>query len=252
MTGADVQVIRSAYRSSLTRLFFLDYDGTLVPFVGNPQRSQPSPEAKAVLSRIATDPLNQVIVISGRDQKSLDMLLGDCPVTLVAEHGAFYRNARGTWRQVFPRSRPKWKQRAMQAFEALKFHYQKSIVEEKEYSVGWHYREVEEEIPAGERKRIIGELENILWGEFEVVDSESVIELRTPGIDKGSFARRWLSVRSHDFILAIGDSRTDEDLFAKVPSNQFSVKVGEAETAARYCMESQRDVLPFLQQVTTR
>ena len=39
-----------------------------------------------------------------------------------------------------------------------------------------------------------------------------------------------------DFILAIGDDRTDEDLFCALPPTAYSVRVGLAQTAARYVL----------------
>ena len=49
-----------------------------------------------------------------------------------------------------------------------------------------------------------------------------------------SAATEWLGGLGADFILAIGDDWTDEDLFRALPPTAYSVRVGLANTAARY------------------
>ena len=49
-----------------------------------------------------------------------------------------------------------------------------------------------------------------------------------------SQAMEWLAGYVPDFILAVGDDWTDEDIFRALPSTAFSVRVGLANTAARY------------------
>jgi trehalose 6-phosphate synthase/phosphatase len=39
-----------------------------------------------------------------------------------------------------------------------------------------------------------------------------------------------------DFILAMGDDRTDEDLFERLPESAWTVKVGRGETRARFTL----------------
>jgi trehalose-6-phosphatase len=63
----------------------------------------------------------------------------------------------------------------------------------------------------------------------------------------------WLKSLEADFILAIGDDWTDEDLFRSLPSTAYSVRVGLANTAARYYLGNHtavRRVLRELSQVT--
>ncbi len=46
--------------------------------------------------------------------------------------------------------------------------------------------------------------------------------------------------------MAIGDDKTDEDLFEVLPSSAFSIKVGLGPTKARFNLSSQSQVLPLL------
>ena len=47
-------------------------------------------------------------------------------------------------------------------------------------------------------------------------------------------------------MVAIGDDRTDDDLFRAMPPGAISVAVGPAATAARYRVESYRNVRQLL------
>ena len=83
---------------------------------------------------------------------------------------------------------------------------------------------------------------------FLIMDNEFTIELRTPGIDKGTFIARWVGNKYYDFILAIGDSQTDEDVFQILGKDAYSIRVGMSPfSSANFYLELQRDVLPFLQ-----
>jgi len=49
-----------------------------------------------------------------------------------------------------------------------------------------------------------------------------------------------------DFIFAMGDDITDEDMFQELPAEALTVKVGNKKTAARYFVENQQQALSVL------
>ncbi len=49
--------------------------------------------------------------------------------------------------------------------------------------------------------------------------------------------------------MAIGDDITDEDMFAALPENSISIKVGGHSEFADYNLVKQNDVLPFLEKL---
>ena len=80
------------YRAAKRRLFMFDYDGTLTPIVKDPQAAIPSDRVLRTLKTLASDPANQVWIISGRDQAFLEEWMGHIPeLGLSAEHGSFMR-----------------------------------------------------------------------------------------------------------------------------------------------------------------
>ena len=57
-------------------------------------------------------------------------------------------------------------------------------------------------------------------------------------MNKGISAMRWLTKNMWDYILAIGDDQTDEDIFSVLPSTAYSIKVGLHPSQARFNLET--------------
>ncbi|KNE70695.1 trehalose-phosphatase [Allomyces macrogynus ATCC 38327] len=90
----DARRCLAAYHGSAngTRLFALDFDGTLSPIARSPEDAKPTQEVLDVLTELCKDDRNRVVVISGRDQATLHKWLGGIPrLGLSAEHGCFVR-----------------------------------------------------------------------------------------------------------------------------------------------------------------
>jgi trehalose-6-phosphatase len=76
---------------------------------------------------------------------------------------------------------------------------------------------------------------------------QSSIEIKWADIHKGKAAAHLLEGIPHaDFVLAIGDDRTAEDLFATILAEQWSMKVGTGFSAARFSLSTPADVLELL------
>jgi trehalose 6-phosphate synthase/phosphatase len=81
---------------------------------------------------------------------------------------------------------------------------------------------------------------------IQVLPGNKTIEVRNIGISKGVFFTRFLAASAPGFILAMGDDWTDEDLFAVLPKDAFSVKVGLRLSKARFNLKSFHDVRSML------
>ena len=82
---------------------------------------------------------------------------------------------------------------------------------------------------------------------LQIIQGDKVIEIKSPDYNKGSEVSRQLKKEYYDFILAIGDDTTDEDMFKALPKNAATIKVGYVSETARYNLPSQEQVLPLLQ-----
>jgi trehalose 6-phosphate synthase/phosphatase len=81
---------------------------------------------------------------------------------------------------------------------------------------------------------------------FQVIEGNKVIETRARGVDKGSAASIWLKHKKYGFIMGIGDDKTDEDLFRVIPATEYSIRVGLAQSVARFNLKHQNDVISLL------
>lgn len=240
------------YAESSRRLLYLDYDGTLAPFKSDPLHASPTLIVKNLLLALARDTDNKVVVISGREKNTLEQWLGDLPITLVAEHGGFYREPGQSWENVTALV-PSWKGEIMPLLRDLVFQYSETFIEEKYYSLAWHYRTIADRIQPDMMKILSIFQHRPAPREFLLYDEDCTLEFRTPGIDKGVFAAQYTKRQApSDFIMAVGDGKTDEDLFSALGNNSFTIKVGKpGETMARYFVEKQESVLQLLQDIVS-
>ncbi|QIH33739.1 bifunctional alpha,alpha-trehalose-phosphate synthase (UDP-forming)/trehalose-phosphatase [Sphingobacterium sp. DR205] len=241
--------IAERYRKSHNRLFFLDYDGTLVKFQNHAQKASPTVLLYNLLDSIIADPLNTLVIISGRAQESLSTWFDGRSYYLVAEHGIWSNFPNFNW--AYKKGLAlHWMPEVKKIMEKLADQTPGAYIEAKPYSLAWHYRKVElglGELKAAELKEILNPMLND-YG-LQLLDGNAVIEVKNTEVNKGKAA---LEIAGHikaDFLLAIGDDITDEDLFKYLPQSTISIKVGSNKSAAKYYLDQQEDVLQFLNQL---
>src|SRR5690606_7590447 len=83
------ETIYNAYQDSGKRLFFLDYDGTLIGFHKDAEAAVPTAELYDMLETLQSHETNLILIISGRQRETLERWFGDRNYFLVAEHGAW-------------------------------------------------------------------------------------------------------------------------------------------------------------------
>ncbi|MFY1643593.1 trehalose-phosphatase, partial [Methanoculleus bourgensis] len=234
------------YASGKNRLLLLDYDGTLVPFAAKPRMAVPTEATREVLEELSRAPQNEVVVISGRDRHTLDAWFGAMDIGLIAEHGVWVKERSGEWRMPEALS-DEWKGEIYPILELYTDRTPGAFIEEKDYSLVWHYRRTEPMLGAQRAKDLKDDLLHLTSNlNVGVMEGNKVIEIKNTVVNKGRAALNWVSRHAWDFILAIGDDRTDEDLFAVMPPETYSIKVGLAPSRARFNLITQRDVVPLL------
>ena len=244
-TAAREQLL-GAYRGAKRRLIMLDYDGTLVPLAPTPRQARPSLRVKSLLLALAQDPRNEVVIISGRQRVTLDEWLGDLPVDLVAEHGVWLRVRGGQWETAEPIS-DEWKPRIRPVLDLFADRTPGSFVEEKDFSLVWHYRAIHPELA----ETRVAELKEALVGiagdlDMTIIEGHKVVEIKSARVNKGSAAHRWMGQEDVEFVLAVGDDRTDEDIFQMAAHDAWTVKVGRGSTHARFSIRGVKAVHDLL------
>lgn len=243
--------IHQHYQKAQRRCLLLDYDGTLVSFARVPQEAVPGKDLEDLLFRLASDPKNHVVIISGRDAEVLEKWLGHLPITLVAEHGASLKMRNDNWQQTIPVSE-QWKEEIRPIMQMFVSRCVGSFIEEKNNTIAWHYRNTTHDLGFSRSRELINTLSQMLQNTMlQVIDGNKVIEVRMSGFDKGVMALRLVNDLNPDFTLCIGDDTTDEDMFKALGNKAYSIKVSNGITAAQYTVFSQQKVLPLLEQLMT-
>lgn len=252
LTTERIKRVKNNYQLSSKRLLLLDYDGTLQPHAEHYSHAEPSKRLLQLLNQLASDEKNEVVLISGRSKDDLQDWLGDMHVNLIAEHGALIKSAgHKTWHETVQSGR-RWKKTILPLLQNYTDLTPRSHIEEKQYSLVWHYRQS----PAFAAQKNLQILHRVLrpltrqYG-LELFNGSKILEIKDPGINKGNAVHRWLR-REHDFVLAIGDDFTDEDMFAAVPASATTIKVGRGRTIANYRLHGSEEVLGLLTQLTKR
>ncbi|HKY63581.1 MAG TPA: bifunctional alpha,alpha-trehalose-phosphate synthase (UDP-forming)/trehalose-phosphatase [bacterium] len=246
LSAADRGRVLLDFRQARRRLLLLDYDGTLVPLVRRIGEASPRPELVLLLGKLASLPNTETVVVSGRPREILDRWLGGLPLALVAEHGAWHRRVGDEWRPLKP-LKAEWKKSLKPLLQVHVDRLPGSFVEEKEFSLAWHYRAAAPELAQVRMKELLDDL--VQWtakAEIQVLQGNKVVELRNASLSKADAALSIVAKNPYDFILAIGDDSTDEDLFRGLPGNAYSMRIGEAPTLARFNLRSYLDALDLL------
>lgn len=246
MTSSIKKDLIEAYVQSSRRLLFLDYDGTMVNFFDKPQKAVPNGDIISLLGRFTETGQSEVVILSGRDKETLTDWFRGTDVGLVAEHGVWIRERGSDWHEIEP-MRDDWKDAIRSVFELYMDRTPGSFIEEKSYSLAWHYRKSDPDLATARvnelKETLIKLTENLNLG---ILEGKKVIEVKAAGINKGNAVMHWLAKENWDFILAAGDDITDEDAFDALPDDAYSIKVGPGVTKARFNVKEVKDVRKLL------
>jgi trehalose 6-phosphate synthase/phosphatase len=249
LAAPDPGSLRREFEAAARRAFYLDYDGTLVPLAPRPADAVPEPEVARMITALALHPDTTVALVSGRSAADLDRWFGHVDrAWLAAEHGALLR-APGTseWRPLRPGASTDWLDEVRPVLEHLADRAPGSFVEEKQFALAWHYRQVEPEFGTWIANELAINLEAQLAGtELAVLRGSKVVEVRFAWANKGEVAAHLRSLAEPDWELAIGDDRTDEDLFERLGGDAVTIKVGAGPTRARYRVAGPRAAIALL------
>jgi trehalose 6-phosphate synthase/phosphatase len=245
------EILRKHYTQAKKRCILLDYDGTLSPFTRLPADAIPGADLKTLLLELASDPKNNVVVISGRDADTLERWLGKFPVSLVAEHGAQVKLNGEGWKNRISIT-DNWKEEIRPLLEFFVTRCAGSFIEEKRTTLAWHYRNTQPDLGFTRSRELLNSLNQLTQNTpLQIIDGNKVMEIRLTGIDKGITALSIVDQLKPDFVLCMGDDTTDEDMFKALENKGYTIKIGNGSTAAQYNILSQDKVLPLLYSLIT-
>ncbi|MFW3145293.1 MAG: bifunctional alpha,alpha-trehalose-phosphate synthase (UDP-forming)/trehalose-phosphatase [Thermoplasmatota archaeon] len=234
--------LRSNYGSASRRLILLDYDGTLKEFQSTPEEAKPDDVILKVLDQLSRAVGNELVIVSGRDRETLEDWFGELDIGIVGEHGVWIRPRGENWRMIEAMD-DKWKETIRPVLRSYVVKTPRTFIEEKSFSLAWHYRMADQNQAMAQLSEMKETLHNMTSNlNVGVLDGNKVIEVKNTGINKGRGVKVWLARDEWDFILAIGDDWTDEDMFEAVGDNGCTIRVGFSNSLAKYHIKSVGEV----------
>lgn len=241
--------IAADYLKAKDRYIFLDYDGTLVGFKGDIDQASPDEELYSILKKLTGDPANRIVLISGRKYETMQEWFGHLSLDMIAEHGAWQKYKDSEWKPL-PLLTDRWKQEVKTVLDTYTDRTPGSFIEEKSYSLVWHYRRVEEGLGELRANEISNHLRMMIADKgLQMMRGKKVIEFKNIEVNKGKAAQNWLYGNDPDFILALGDDDTDEDIFKALSPEAYTIKVGSNISAARYYLKDFLEVRELLKEL---
>jgi trehalose 6-phosphate synthase/phosphatase len=250
-SSATVETLAARLEAAHVLVLLLDYDGTLVPFAPTPDLAEPDDELIGLLRGLAARPDTEIHVVSGRTRATLERWLGALPVGLHAEHG-FWSRPPGAAQWVSGVLPPQdWRPAVLALMRAFAARTPGARVEEKSVGLAWHYRLADPTLGPSRAHALTLELSTLLDRlPAEILPGSKVIEVVARGIHKGRLVPSVVArAPAGALVVAIGDDRTDEDLFAALPPNALAVHVGPEPTTASIRLGGVPDVRTLLRTV---
>ncbi|KAL8461306.1 hypothetical protein ACS0TY_032688 [Phlomoides rotata] len=257
----SVEHIVSSYKKTNSRLILLDYDGTMM--AQDRVDKSPSPEVITVLNSLCNDPRNIVFIVSGRGKDSLEKWFSECEnLGLSAEHGYFTRRMKKSeWECCELAVDFNWKKIALPVMEHYTEATDGSFIEQKESALVWHHQEADPDFGLWQSKELLDHLESVLANDPVVVKSgQQIVEVKPQEVSKGVVVKRLIErmEKRAEFVLCIGDDRSDEDMFEAIavsvangslPENAelFACTVGQKPSMAKYYVDDTSQVVKMLQ-----
>ena len=249
----EKQQLVGCFYQAQSRLLMLDYDGTLSPFATLPQSAVPSQNLIEILKHLAEDEDSVVALISGRSRADLERWFKGIPnLWIAAEHGAvLWSPISRHWEQAHNDSSGEWKKCVYPILEHFVDRTPGSFIEDKEFSLVWHFRMADPEFGDWLANDLVANLDHMLAkSPVKAVKGQKTVEVKSLWANKGQvYSRLLLSDTVPDFIMAAGDDVTDEDLFATLPQSAWTIHVGRNQSRARYYVLNPDEMIALLAQL---
>ncbi|MCP5495099.1 MAG: bifunctional alpha,alpha-trehalose-phosphate synthase (UDP-forming)/trehalose-phosphatase [Leptospiraceae bacterium] len=248
--SARVQLIED-FKIAKKRVIFSDYDGTLTAIVRSPELAAPNAEILEIIKRLSEQEATDFFIVSGRDKEFLQKHLGHLNISFIAEHGVWLKDKTDTeWKMIQPISTD-WKHKLLPLFELYTDRLPGSFVEEKDFSIAWHYRKAEAESAPAYAQALFDSLNtHYTKYDLQVLSGSKVIEVRSASVNKGNAIVNYLGKKEYDFILTMGDDWTDEDMFRVLPEEAYSIKVGIIPSLGKYNVHTYNEIVELLNELS--
>ncbi|MEO1010700.1 MAG: bifunctional alpha,alpha-trehalose-phosphate synthase (UDP-forming)/trehalose-phosphatase [Bacteroidota bacterium] len=242
--------ISKKFVSAKKRILFLDYDGTLAGFHNDPQKASPDEELYRLLDRLEKRENTDLYLVSGRDKETFTRWFLPKGYNMIVEHGVWISKDGEPFRML-ENVKNDWMQKIRPVLESFVDRTPGSFIEEKNYSLAWHYRKTDPDFGSLRATELNTVLTSLIGNDdISVLNGNKVMEVKSSNVNKGRATVRVLGEDDYDFVFAIGDDWTDEFMFQELPEDTVTVKVGQHKTQAKYFVENTKKVRELLASFT--
>ena len=250
LTEHRLSAVLEDFSMAKKRLLFLDYDGTLSGFQVDPQKAGPDKELYGLLDALNSLPNTDMYLVSGRDKETFAKWFLPKKYNMIVEHGVWI-SEKGEDFRMLENVRNDWMEKIRPVLESFVDRTPGSFIEEKNYSLAWHYRKTDPDfgnLRANELNTVLTSL--TANDDLSVLNGNKVMEIKSSNVNKGRATVRVMGEHDYDFVFAIGDDWTDEFMFQELPESAVTVKVGRHKTAAKYYINGIKHVRDLLKRFT--
>lgn len=241
------QKIITSYNRSGKRFILLDLDNTLTE-----ENAFDIDTLVSYTLKLSQHAENTVCIISSKSKNDIEKYFSDGDnIILIAEQGCTYRLPQSqSWLQMAHLDFG-WKKDINVLFQNMLVKYPDSFIEEKINSISWNYGTTTD-IAGNDLETLENRCAAINTNNnFKVNAGYSSFEVKSSGIDKGVAASKILSSHSFDFIMAIGDNASDEELFRIFREKGYiTISLANASSTAKYTLRELNELMLFLQKIT--
>ena len=235
---------------SNNKLIILDYDGTLVTFKDKPELAIPDDNLIEILDNLSDVKGLDVAIVSGRDKLFLENNLGKLNVSIIAEHGHFFKKKNKNWITLGNIDKV-FLNEIHAILQSFSDRTPGTFTEKKESGLVWHFRKTDPELASERVVEIETVLNSLLTDQFQILNLDKAIEVTSRKFDKGSAVNELTKKKKYDHIVCIGDDITDENMFKNLNENSTTIKVGIKNTCARFYIDGPKSVINLLDDINT-
>ncbi len=233
------------------KLFFLDLDGTLAAIRRKPSQTTVSSQTRKTVQRLANDRTHRVYLVTGRSMVAGRRILKLKKVKYIGNHG--FEMPAGLLPVLIQRRINVLKPQIRKICRDLRKIFKdmpKVLIEDKKYSASVHYRQVAPKQRASfsqrlERYRQQNKYREILWHKgnklWEILPKVSW--------NKGAAVKQVMKQFPGAYPIAVGDDRTDEDMFKAIGNRGTTIKVGLGRTSANTRIQLRSQVMRRLEKL---
>ncbi|CAK9011725.1 unnamed protein product [Durusdinium trenchii] len=237
-----INAVLQAFRHARNRVLCFDNEGTLATDKRHLHRrytahtsaladlasrgSAPNEHVMDCLQSLSADSRNTVVILSGRSWETMEEWFGKVPrLGLGAERGFFYKlpfSTGGQWHCMVQKPDYDWKSFAFEIMRQFVKRTQGSFIENKGSALVWQYRDADPHFGSWQAKELSSHLKELLVGyDLEILEGKGYVEVKVRGVNKGVAVNKALQKVKQmfgevEFVLCIGDDRSDEDMFEAV------------------------------------